>query len=94
MKQLVVLFLLFILLIDESNEIALEKIVSPQKETRSLFNQIKSFAKELVENNGNTNVANLLVEHIENCEFICENEGFQNQTMNKSIFYDLNYFSR
>jgi hypothetical protein len=76
MKQLLVLFLLFTKIIYESNEIPLYRTVSLQKETRSLFNQIKSFAKELIKNNGNTDVAHLLVEHIENCQYFCENEGF------------------
>ena len=42
---------------------------------RSLFNQIKSFAKEIFRNNDDTSVGHLLIEHIENCLFTCENDG-------------------
>ena len=78
MKKLEIAFvILFFIKLTNSNQtrqIATEKNFH-QKETRSLFNQIKSFAKELIENGGKTDVANLLVEHIETCQFICENEG-------------------
>lgn len=56
--------------------------------SRSLFNQVKSFAKELIESDDHIDVGHLLVEHIENCRYTCENDVEPTQNTNYNRTYN------
>ncbi len=85
MKKIVlsnVIIIVFLLIFNEILAFKLEQAIvniatdhPHHVQIRSLFNQIKSFAKELIESNDDTSIGHLLVEHIENCRFNCENDG-------------------
>jgi hypothetical protein len=87
MKQLIFL-LIFLMIFKKSIQIEYNQTIEHKIKIRSLFNQIKSFAKELIESNDNTDYGHLFVEHIEHCKFTCENDGVPVQNLSYNRTYN------